>query len=779
MKILIAVVTCHAYRYLGYHDDTPGGGRAQIIRETWKTLVPEGVDFKFFYGRGEGTPKDDEVFLDVSDAFFAMPGKVQAVFKYATERGYDYVLECTDDTWIDVPVALQSGFAKYDYVGNARNLGNSKVPFTFVSGFAVWYSRRAMEIVANTPWADYDKEFNKAEYEKLDNVGKVKWHDDLWVGSVLSAHGIIAHDDERYLIEIFDDIGNGPPSTYPKDRACAIHLRQHYGFMRALMSKPAAQDGITMVLTSCDRHHLLKQTLDSFVRWADIPLNETIIVEDSSAPRPNWLIDSRYPKLGKIVWLQNNRRMGQIYSIDRAYAETKTSRIFHCEDDWLFTRGDFMRKSKDILDSCPQISMVALSDLPREKTPRYPFPVVKCICSPQSNHVYCGRGINFNPGLRRLSDYQKIGGCYRDLCVSPAPEAEILRRKAEQQSGSKVHLATEYLHSPETDISKSYIKLGFAIAHLGYSCVQHIGEADSTFREECLGLISVKVSIVMTTFNRPNQLRNTLESIYRQTFKDFEVIVVDDGTDNETQGICLSFGATYIKLNRPPSVQYRNPSIPNNVGIQRARGDVVILQNAECKHVDPSTIEKLFNAVTDTNVVFARVMGLHQDGSPDWLYCGKEQPRPFFFCGAIKRSWLEKLRGFDEDYTEAGYDDNDMAARLQKEGLTFEFSDIEVHHQWHPPAGAGATDFHRMGAMYKQKCAAMDAGTLGTVRNLNREWGQLPPTWPPAPIAPSTQNLHEGMIEVVIRGRHLWIPRPKAPKYQVMGQTERARRRGR
>ena len=84
-------------------------------------------------------------------------------------------------------------------------------------------------------------------------------------------------------------------------------------------------------------------------------------------------------------------------------------------------------------------------------------------------------------------------------------------------------------------------------------------------------------------------------------------------------------------MNRPQSTTFRNPSLPNNVGIRRSKGDIVILQNAECKHVDPNTIEKLSNAVTDTNVVFAKVMALKPDGSPEVLYCGTENPRAFFF----------------------------------------------------------------------------------------------------------------------------------------------------
>jgi Glycosyl transferase family 2 len=231
------------------------------------------------------------------------------------------------------------------------------------------------------------------------------------------------------------------------------------------------------------------------------------------------------------------------------------------------------------------------------------------------------------------------------------------------------------------------------------------------------------VSIVLTTFNRPTQLNITLQSISKQNFPNLEIIVVDDGADEKTEGICRSYGAEYIKINRPLTDVVRTPALPNNIGIRHARGDVIILQNAECKHVDPSTIEKLVSSVTDTNVVFAKVYALNPEGQITDLYCGKSNPRPFFFCGAIKKFWLEKIRGFDEEYTDSGYDDDDLGARLQKEGVAFNFTDIEVHHQWHP--SGGRIDIGRMQQMYISKCAAMGAGTLGTARNLGREWGAL------------------------------------------------------
>ena len=232
------------------------------------------------------------------------------------------------------------------------------------------------------------------------------------------------------------------------------------------------------------------------------------------------------------------------------------------------------------------------------------------------------------------------------------------------------------------------------------------------------------ISIVMTTFNRAAQLNNTLESIMRQQHPDIEIIVVDDGCDALTPQICKHYPIQHIRLSRPHSAAYRNPCIPNNIGIRRAKGEIIILQNAECMHVDANTIERMANLVTDKNAVFAKVLALNPRGTPIMWYCSRdERPLGYFFCGAMKRDRFERMRGFDEDFTGSGFDDDDFQARLIYDRVEFVFSDILVHHQWHPPAGT--MDYEPMKAVFEKKLTDMLAIRIGSVRNIGREWGVL------------------------------------------------------
>lgn len=219
-----------------------------------------------------------------------------------------------------------------------------------------------------------------------------------------------------------------------------------------------------------------------------------------------------------------------------------------------------------------------------------------------------------------------------------------------------------------------------------------------------------------------------------QSYKDYEVIVVDDGTDDQTYRFCENFAAAmngrasvrYIKNVREPGSHYSNPAIPNNIGIKAAEGDVLIIQNAECMH-QGEVIEELTRDVNDFNCIFPSVEALTvTNGHSDWYIHSKHSRRPFFFCGSIRRKTLIDLGGFDEDYLFYGWDDNDMADRLALNGIEYEFrDDIIVKHQWHPNSyRIEDAERNQINAdLYKQKSLDLKYGKIGLVRNVGREWG--------------------------------------------------------
>ncbi len=201
---------------------------------------------------------------------------------------------------------------------------------------------------------------------------------------------------------------------------------------------------VSLVVTSCGRHDLLEKTLRSFIQHNRFPIKETIIVEDSAEVSPEWF--AKLDGLGWKVWITNGCRKGQIYSIDRAYAEVKTPYIAHWEDDWEVFRGGFIEDSLEIMGKFPNIVQCAMRDdwghtVIEDK--RFPFPVM------EPNWAGGWSGFCFNPGLKRLSDYKKIGGYGRHVGYDPRFVGEL-------------------------ELSKLYRSLGFFTAKIKAAC-KHIG----------------------------------------------------------------------------------------------------------------------------------------------------------------------------------------------------------------------------------------------------------------------------------------------------------------
>jgi glycosyltransferase involved in cell wall biosynthesis len=87
-----------------------------------------------------------------------------------------------------------------------------------------------------------------------------------------------------------------------------------------------------------------------------------------------------------------------------------------------------------------------------------------------------------------------------------------------------------------------------------------------------------KVSVVIPTYNRADKVRKGIESVLAQTFTDLEVIVVDDGSSDETgQTLKQSFGDR-IRYYFQPN---QGVSVARNKGIEEARGEWIAFLDSD------------------------------------------------------------------------------------------------------------------------------------------------------------------------------------------------------
>jgi glycosyltransferase involved in cell wall biosynthesis len=84
-------------------------------------------------------------------------------------------------------------------------------------------------------------------------------------------------------------------------------------------------------------------------------------------------------------------------------------------------------------------------------------------------------------------------------------------------------------------------------------------------------------SVIIPTYNRPQLLRAALESVFAQTFTDYEVIAVDDGSTDETEQVLRSYGQQLRFFRQENS----GPGAARNLGMTQARGDYVAFLDSD------------------------------------------------------------------------------------------------------------------------------------------------------------------------------------------------------
>ncbi|HZF08558.1 MAG TPA: hypothetical protein VFE33_07205 [Thermoanaerobaculia bacterium] len=168
METLIAVMTCAAYR-----------DRADAQRATWVKDIPAGQGYRFFVGQG-GPAAADTIVLDVPDDYRHFTLKVQAMRRWAYDRGYEAVCKIDDDCYVRPERLLAAVPVGLDYVGRTRGPSGNK-PARYNSGFCYWMSRRAIEALLDVPW---DRDVAE----------------DRWAANELRKQGIRATLDSRYVV---------------------------------------------------------------------------------------------------------------------------------------------------------------------------------------------------------------------------------------------------------------------------------------------------------------------------------------------------------------------------------------------------------------------------------------------------------------------------------------------------------------------------------------------------------------------------------------------------
>ncbi|MEZ7497274.1 glycosyltransferase family 2 protein [Flavobacterium sp. Arc3] len=202
------------------------------------------------------------------------------------------------------------------------------------------------------------------------------------------------------------------------------------------------------------------------------------------------------------------------------------------------------------------------------------------------------------------------------------------------------------------------------------------------------------ISIIIPTYNRANLICDALDSVLAQTYTNWECIIVDDGSTDNTPVIINAYLKKNTRFNycRRPEIKSKGPSSCRNVGLDNANGKYVIFLDSDDLLV-PTCLENRIkfalqnlefdfwifkmSAFEETidNVKFV-YENIQEKNESEW--CKKEFMKgiqPFVVTGPLwKKSVLLELNGFNEEMTMI--EDPELHLRALKKGFKLKYANF-------------------------------------------------------------------------------------------------------
>ncbi len=240
------------------------------------------------------------------------------------------------------------------------------------------------------------------------------------------------------------------------------------------------------------------------------------------------------------------------------------------------------------------------------------------------------------------------------------------------------------------------------------------------------------VSVIIPAYNCARYLPSTIESVLKQTYRDLEIVVVDDGSTDGTEAVLQSFGSSVRYLKGC----HKGPAAARNHGIQASGGDYVAFLDADDWWLPEKLQQQLAEFEKDEAVgmVFSDVQVHFDDGTEIASFLSS---RPLASGGyvfdqyikskfiltstvIVRRSCLERVGLFDESML--SLEDCDLLLRLCYEYKVASVPSPLVHRR---QRAGNLTSNEDLGSQYSirfhEKALGLPNLSPGRIREIQRQ----------------------------------------------------------
>lgn len=193
----------------------------------------------------------------------------------------------------------------------------------------------------------------------------------------------------------------------------------------------------------------------------------------------------------------------------------------------------------------------------------------------------------------------------------------------------------------------------------------------------------MKISVIIPLYNKEKQIRYTIDSILKQDFTDFELIIINDGSTDNSLKIVKEINDERIKIINQTNA---GVSVARNRGIDEAKGEYVFFIDAD-DHLLPGAFNLMMNdcsadlivasfVQTDNNGTITNKSINSISGSVLYPFKSYWKREIFLRMGNlfIKREFLKQTGYLRTDMTL--YEDKEWNMRLLKQASVYSYTDI-------------------------------------------------------------------------------------------------------
>jgi len=163
-------------------------------------------------------------------------------------------------------------------------------------------------------------------------------------------------------------------------------------------------------------------------------------------------------------------------------------------------------------------------------------------------------------------------------------------------------------------------------------------------------------SIIIPTYNNAHLINHTIDSVLDQTYKNYEIIIVDDGSNDDTETIVAN------KINLFEAINYFRKenggvSSARNLGVKNSKGKYLIFLDSDDVLVKESLQDFYSIAIGDVyDIIFSDVLKINKKNKTQLRInatdpYGISKGKGLYLAGAfcIKKTFFNKINGYDEN----------------------------------------------------------------------------------------------------------------------------------